>query len=272
MTTSTDDEPYRTRGFLADYSPAMLAEIRSAAPGLFEFCDELNEVGTRIAWSLRPSRSNPAQIVGALLFVKGLNSFQAALLLAQRGMCVEAEAMARTGIECVFELAAVALDPAHVDALHSAHERHRATHARAMLDQHRDNPSVPLAPEVLSALEEAVTAVGSTGKPKLEQTAKKVGLQALYDASYRGLSGYASHPTFGALQRLLVDEGSVSIQMGPNIDHLANTLISVAPVILEGLLPLAKLFARPELETEHTTLTLKFGKVATPALAEQRKR
>lgn len=253
------DEFFKAEGFLTECPANILAEIRSFEPELFDTCEAVNRWGMEVAWNLQPRKSKAGQVAGALLFVKALNSFQAAVLLARRGMCVESEAMSRTGLECVFQLGALAKEPErHAKALESDHHRHLATHAKKLL-VHVQKGAV-LAPEVVKDLEANTLLKGDS--ISMEKAAESAGLSHYYDSLYRGSSGFSAHPTLGALLRMVVSEGdTIKLQMGPDFYQLGQALIVAAPILIECGRPLASLFARPELESQAEALRSRFDEL-----------
>jgi Family of unknown function (DUF5677) len=253
------DEFFKAEGFMTECPANILAEIRSFEPELFDACEAVNRWGMEVAWSLKPRKSKPGQVAGALLFVKALNSFQAAVLLARRGMGVESEAMSRTGLECVFQLGALAKEPAkHAKALQSAHHYHLAKHAQKLLE-HVKKGAV-LEPQVVKELEARTLLKGDT--INMEKVAESAGLSHYYDSLYRGSSGFSAHATLGALLRMVVSDGdAIKLQMGPDFDQLGQALIVAAPILIECGRPLASLFGRPELESESEELRAQFERV-----------
>ena len=260
-------ERFRAEGFYTTPTSALLEIIQDGDRELWNYCEQLNRAAMRTAWALRPRKSVREQVVGALLFIKALNSYQGSLVLLQRGMMVEGEALCRTGLECAFELGAIAKDTTRIDALHQAHERHQALHAQRLLDHDAASGHV-LNAAARASLEQQAALGGS--RANLEHAAAAAGLQTLYDASYRGISGYAAHATFGALQRLVKEDGErISIQMGPDMGELSHALISAAPVVLECFAPLARIFNDEALSLEGTRLAVDFTKAAAPSLVRR---
>lgn len=253
-------ERFRDRGFLTEPHADFIDAIQRSEPALFDFCDRLNETSMRVAWSLRPRKSRPQEVLSALLFVKALNSFQGSLLLLQRGMCTECEALSRTGLECAIELGAIAADSDHVNVLLKAHDQHRKVHAERMLAH--SEALGPLPDQIADELRKNAALLSGSSR-NLEQSARKAGLMVLYDSTYRGLSGHAAHATIGALQRLLVEEGeTVNIQMGPDIAQVRRALLMAAPPLMECLLPLGKVFSREDVKTHAINFGFEFTDLA----------
>lgn len=262
---SIEQAAFRTRGLLAGYPPRLLAEIRANAPDLFDFCDSINEHAMALAWSLRPRKSRPGQPEGAALFLKALNSFQAAVLLASRGMCVESETIIKTAYECTFELGALAAEPTgHAQAMASAQRRHQATHADRLLHNIAAQ-GVPVDAKFIEHLKEVAAFKGDG--TKIQASAEKAGMLVLFDTYYRALSGHAAHATLGALERLLKQRGdTTTVQIGPDVDQLPLTLLFVSPVLVECFPPLGKLFELPELARDADAFRIRMSHILPAAV------
>jgi hypothetical protein len=138
-----------------------------------------------MSWVIKPRRGRADHILGALLFVKALNSYQAAMVLVSRGMSVESQTISRTVLECAIHLAAVAKDAAHVDRLLAAHKRHQRLHSQKLL-QLQEERGLNLDAAIKSALQANSKLDGEEGQSlSLELIAMEVGLDALYQGYYR---------------------------------------------------------------------------------------
>jgi Family of unknown function (DUF5677) len=78
-----------------------------------------------------PSDNNSA-IQAALLFVRGLSSFPAAILLAERGMTQDARTIIRSCFETVFCFGALRKDPGFLEKFEKATLHNQKTHAHAL--------------------------------------------------------------------------------------------------------------------------------------------
>jgi hypothetical protein len=196
--------------------------------------------------------------MGALLFAKALHSFQAAVLLVSRGMSAESEAASRTALESAIRLAAIAKDPLYVQKMTAAHERHRATQARALL---KLDPGIKVDAQLRAALEETARLEG--GGDKLEQTAESVGLGTLYHTVYRAISGYAAHATLGAVERFLREDepGRVQLVVGIIPEEMPRALTFAIQIMLACLQPLSQIYNLPALKRDVDALEEKWQRI-----------
>ncbi|CAN7485860.1 DUF5677 domain-containing protein [Variovorax paradoxus] len=235
------DEEFLRDGFLAKYPPEELAHVRSHASDAFDFAGRLNKRLMVIMRGLKPRRQERGEILGMLLFLKALNAFQGGVLLCQRGLLVESQNLARLALECTIHLMALTKEPSHIEAMLADYDRHKKTHAEKLLEHHRNSGS-NLTRKDIEALEKLTELEGSS--IKLEQLARRVGLSAMYDSIYRGTSGYAAHPTLGALQQLLGEkEGEdVNIIFGGELSGMRHSLVNLLIPMVDLIEPLSEIF------------------------------
>jgi hypothetical protein len=235
------DQAFLREGFLANYPAEELAHVRSHAPEVFDFADRLNKRLMAIMRGLKPRREEPTEVLGMLLVVKALNAFQGGVLLCQRGLLVESQNLARLALECTIHLMALSKDPGHIDAMLADYDRHKKTHAEKLLEHHKDSGS-NLTAQNIEALEKLTELEGAS--IKLEQLARRVGMSVAYDSMYRGTSGYAAHPTLGALQQLLGErEGEdLNIIFGGELSGMRHSLINLLIPTVDLIEPLSDVF------------------------------
>jgi hypothetical protein len=68
------------------------------------------------------------------LFVRAHQSFQAAILLIERGLIGDARTVLRSGVEGAIAICAIAADPSFVDQLIEAHHANQRKVARLLLE------------------------------------------------------------------------------------------------------------------------------------------
>jgi hypothetical protein len=101
------------------------------------------------------------------LFARAHQSFQAAVILAERAMIGDARTVLRSAAEHAIALVAVAADPTFVDRLVAAHRKHQLTTARILLEDVDCRPN--LTAEQLQKLEATKREIeGLKGQPDLE--------------------------------------------------------------------------------------------------------
>jgi hypothetical protein len=161
-----------------------------------------------------------------LLFVRGLTSFQAAIILAERGMTQDARTVARSCFETVFCFGAVRQDQGFIEKFEKAAVHSKKTFANAQLAG--SSKLEPEAADILDQFLRDLAQTGEEGEPFVwKEVAKLAGLSGVYDVYYRGLSNDAAHPSLIALKRFWdAKENNVTLRYGPDVGDVKDTLIA----------------------------------------------
>jgi hypothetical protein len=104
-------------GFLSADLHSRVSDIRGRHADWFSHAENLNRFAQRIAITQREFSSERGlgddHVLALLLLYRALNNFQATVLMAERGMIVEARTLARSCLETAIWLAAIKTDPEH---------------------------------------------------------------------------------------------------------------------------------------------------------------
>lgn len=241
---------FRELGYLSPESANWIAKNRGEHSGWFSHVDRLNRLAQRAVFAVSADEDSNREVVSILVFLRALFHFQAVVLLAERGMTVEARSLARGSLEAAFCLRALIADDAFLDQLVRADTHHRKNIVSALTGpSHRHF----LDPSRIPALESFLIELKSSGKTaplNVEQTAKMGGLHEVYQTIYRALSGDASHVSASSLNRYMADadEGKTTIAVGPvvpagEIDETLQAASLALHACLDGLTSLLKLDA-----------------------------
>jgi Family of unknown function (DUF5677) len=217
------------QGFLSPELSAWTAKHRSENPRWFELAEALNRIGCSLQRGLTIPADDNHMFLAALLFMRGLSSFQASVLLAERGMTTEARTLARSCFESVFCLGAVCTDPAFPDRFIRDDSERRQKLARALLKlppessgleaEHEAKLRNFLASQAESGIDPAPLVIADA--------AVRAGMTGVYDMFYRGLSNDAAHPSVTALNRHVeANENGVvvGLRAGPDVSDVKDTL------------------------------------------------
>lgn len=192
------------QGFLSHHElDAWEDNIRNAHPDWFRLVDDLNQEAMRICRALQPAVTDNRQLLAVMLYYRALQSFQGAVLLAERGMPADALTLVRSCAESAIALGGVAHDKVFIEALISSYNKHRKTFINTYInDSGLSNELTNEQKEYGKALVEQL----NTGAPQgftWDALAKKpeVGMADLYNTVYRSTSGDAAHATLPALDR-----------------------------------------------------------------------
>lgn len=244
------------RGFLA-ISPESIANIRRDNESWFAAAERFNELAMQVLRKVKPNGNSEQQVVGAALYGRALTSFQAALVLSERGMTADARTVVRAAAETVIVLSALTKDPSVCGLLLDRHVWHHAKMHRVWLNDHEIKAELTPAEcanvrDTLAAIE-AEFPQSKTLKvdPMAIATLAVMGdVTVLYNSVFRATSGDAAHTTLDTLDRhVRIDaHGNIlGMNFGPRTDDLAVTLSDAISVIAFGLHAASDLFQIPGL-------------------------
>src|SRR5712675_3120617 len=111
-------------GFLAPSLAASIASIRKDFAPWFDTAGRFNALGMRVMPNAKAGTSDNQQLIAAALYGRALTLFQAANILAERGMLGDARTVVRSAAETAIVLVAVAKDTSVCDLLIDRHFWH----------------------------------------------------------------------------------------------------------------------------------------------------
>jgi len=255
-------------GFLSPDLVDWMTATRHKFKEWFDLVESFNREAIKILFAIKPCQSRNQQLVPALLYRRALQSFQGAVLMAERGMIADALTLVRSCAETAVAIGGVAVDERFVDDLIGAHDSHRLSYANVILN---DPESLrELTSEQIGNLQQVIAEV--TGKYKAphpqrikwDQAARKAKMSALYDTIYRMTSGDAVHTTVLALNRRVQadDHGTIGhLTFQPDNRDLAVTLSFAANALLHAMEATHRVFPTMEIGTDAKVV---FGVVAKP--------
>jgi hypothetical protein len=217
------------------------ATTRKDFASWFNVADTFNNLAIRVLPEVKPSQSNNQQMLSAILFARTLTSFQAAIVLAERGMLADARTVVRAAAETTIILCALVKDASVCDLLIDRHFWHHRKLRNAYL-----NDSQAMAEMSAQEINEikAVIAEIENGRPNIKDMkqdpisiatlAEKAEVNALYNTVYRFTSGDAAHTSLDALSRHIHTDANndiVGLIFKTNETDLPNTLHSAMSVL-----------------------------------------
>jgi hypothetical protein len=223
-------------GFLSPAISEWIKRHRLANQGWFSLADDLNRVAMRLVPSLTVPPEDDNVFLTVLLFLRGLSSFQSAVLLAERGMTQDARTLARGCFENVFLMGALCRDPSFAAAFVGDDFSRRAKIAKPLLKLPNGSGLNAEHVEKLTRFMSDFESLGMSAKPiNIADAARSAGLIDIYDVYYRGLSTDASHASVTALNRYVeADEHSmiVGLRWGPEVSDVQDTLTCVCTAVI----------------------------------------
>jgi hypothetical protein len=171
---------FAKQGFLSPDIARWIAKHREANRSWFELAGDLNVcVQTQIT-NLANLRYEQSHLVICPLFLRGVSNFQAAILLAERGMTQEARSIVRGCFEAAFLLGALCHKKEEVIAAIFAEDQRQL---KSLANAHLEGPLDGLTREHQRRLREFVSFAAALPKqPRLsiDQVARIAGMHAEY--------------------------------------------------------------------------------------------
>jgi Family of unknown function (DUF5677) len=223
---------FETYGFLSDEIDGFRTIIKTQSPykEWFDFAQELNLFGSEAIREHKFNQADTQQMTVTALFIRSHQSFQAAMILGERGMIGEARTILRTLVEGTIAQIALVADPGVIDQLVAAYYKHQLTTCRELLgdQKYRDQ----LSSEQIAKLQTTVTDLealkGVPGKDPRSinwaDMAKGHGAE-LYLLFYRPLSADGVHTTVDAVNRHLEADADLHItglKGGPDLTEIVD--------------------------------------------------
>jgi hypothetical protein len=231
------------------------AAVRGQPPtkAWFELADDLNWLGLDILNGHMTPLDDNQRLLIAAFFVRVHKSFQAALILAERGLTGDANAVLRSAVETAIALNALANDPAFVNELIGAHRLNQQKLAGVVLNNPDYRASYP--PDEIAQMEATISDVDglkadSATKPlKIiwADVAQKNGCRDLYQLLYRLLSTNGTHTNVDAANNQFeIDSAGriTGLKVRPDYDGLAETLKAACLTLLSAADPFLRAFPK----------------------------
>jgi hypothetical protein len=223
----------REVGFLSPEVEPMVRECRKQNALWFTLAEDINRTAQATLTNYWvPSEITLQHLLAVLLLIRTLSNFQGGLLMAERGMVVEARTLFRSCFENACWIAALLKDGDQFIADIMGDEvASTKSKARWLLsDPSRLDFSGPNAAARLRArVEEMEKEWGKVSSQRLEDAAKRGGIGDAY-IYFKVLSGDAAHPSLSAMNRYVRRSASAitGITCGPFLDEVSGSLSAAA--------------------------------------------
>jgi hypothetical protein len=229
-----DQVRFREDGFLSIDSDKVIRSLRENEPEWFAYATRLNKAAHQLYLSTDPlitGRTTHDPIcVASRLMIRCLSGFQGAIILAERGMTIEAHCLTRSGYENGFWLGYLNKQPKEAvealvaDEMHSELARHRLLLERTVA---AGRDAVELPPLEARIAELILELKGKERRIPIPEIAKRADLEAQY-LFHKQLSATAAHPSFHSLSHHISmnDDGTWAGHVwgpdGPGIGRAVN--------------------------------------------------
>jgi hypothetical protein len=243
MTEDEMRESLAERGFLSAAAAEFPAMYRNMAKGYFDMAEAFSRVGQSIAMramDATPDDHRDPVVLATVLLFRTLQSFQAAVVLCERGLATEARMVLRSCFENSFCLAALVGDSSKLIAAFESDHKHTLK-ALAKFIAQSDERMQHLDPKAKKAIRTtASTADQVWGKVKqlsIDDIAKSSAFADSY-LMYRTMSADAAHPSYQSLDRFF-DRPSDDVwgfSVGPQPARLIADTINIGCLALGAVL------------------------------------
>lgn len=203
-------------------------------------CEDVSRRATMQVFGQSITTPTIPRVTAASLWARCLSNCQAAILLAERGMGLDALALLRTGYENLFYCAALIKRPTVIARLAEEDTRQRIKQATEMLKD----------AQILAALaaedrERLEAFLQETPAPTRSITAFEAAeiaeMTGVYQAAWRTFSLMAAHSTLTAAG-FAFGKDLLDLQFGPSVEHVDAALGLARDCIRLGLDAVAQLF------------------------------
>lgn len=194
-------------GFLSPDIQPIIADLRKLHANWFVFAEDVNRTGQRILAEFKPSGSVAIRdVVGLALLMRTLSNFQGTILMAERGMVVEAGTLARCCFEnAVFIGTLVKEGDRFLQEMKMSHEFSDKLMARWLVRVPTRLEHAPSGAKrkLESRITEIAQQIPGFEPAKFKGLATRAGLDEAY-VLYAILSRDAAHPSAQSLDRYFV--------------------------------------------------------------------
>jgi hypothetical protein len=257
-------EKFNEIGFLSEELVKWVGETRTEFSAEFDVADSINRLAMKMLFDLPSEEMTDAHALANLCFGRALQSFQSAILLAQRGALLDSRTLVRSCTESAIALSVLRIDETMPQQMHESYDRHRLGLANALLN--RNGATGMLAEEEAlvhrQVIDEIRKEYGTKGPRAInwESKARCGGTVDLYNLAYRLTSGDGVHTTMPSLERFFSQgtEGKPSgFKFHPDKSDIESTLFLACSAMLHVLGSVTDWFG---LEAHHDELRACIGR------------
>lgn len=235
-------------GFLGESARIWSCSFRETHGPLLERCEQLNRDAHSLLYSIEVHNRDGREVMVALLLLRTVEFYQAAILLLTKGMQISAKVVIRGLLESVFSLRAIARDDETLKAYIEDDQIQRLK----MINKARNNeaPNLELLKE--AATDELHATIKQSSQEKgittltTEELSKRAGMHDWYLTVYSMLSK-AVHSKVRDLegQLKLTDQKEIlGLQYGPTDAEARYLLATASHCLVLGLAATANVFGR----------------------------
>jgi hypothetical protein len=247
-------------GFFSPEIDRFRESVRATAPfkDWFDYAVGLNRIGLDLMKRESTPLADRRLFTMYGHFVRTQQTFQGALLMAERGMVPNARILLRSGVESAIAICALAKDDSLVDQMVAAHHLNQRKYARIVVSN--PNYSASYSAQEIAEMQATIAVVdameAASGKKLTEINWADTAADHcfdLYHLLYRTLSSDSTHATINSLNRLLEVDSNQQItafKVAPDLDGLVEALSAACLLFIWAADPFAAAFNRPDVSAE----------------------
>jgi len=242
-------------GFLAKALNDFHQEVRKKYPKHFDAAFDANRYAQQLQYKIEIKKNytddgvqiDTDHILAAILYSRTVSSYQAFLLVSQRGMAQQAKMLLRCMFETLFPLVSIQKNEGYAKRLIAADECDRLkTFNKIIRLKYRQDPNDAILEEVkaLAEISKRVIEENKLKKIGVADNAENAGLLDWYDTAYSLLSGTV-HASIRSLQESLVldsDDDIICLKNEPEIDELGHLYAIAIESILFAVIAIGEIF------------------------------
>lgn len=216
----------KEQGFLSQAGENWAKVHRARNADWLSFAAELNRLAHLLHETVlkHDPGESPVTFTARVLLLRCHTSYQAGIILAERGLTADAQGSIRTAFEALFCLAACKDGTDIVERLIEADKNHKAKVARRLIAMPED---IGLDADGIAKMRAYLEAnPGKYRDLNVADIAASTNLGEAYDVYFRDLSNAGSHISIGSLQRHTdsIGDDVTGLRYGPDMDDVTKTI------------------------------------------------
>ena len=217
------DDALDLKGFLSPAMGFVRETLIAAYKNSFAAAESASDDAQRSMMEAEVSQKEIHMLASLIFLQRTIRSSQAAIILCQQGLVVDAQTLTRAAAEALFHGVALINEPAVFAKIARKGDEEERKQANGMLQTLQNQG---LTEQNIKDLEEiASRGEGEGNTLSVFEAARIANLLPLYQTLYRGLSNVASHATLRSMDSsFAVSDDSWSLVTGPTEQHLELTL------------------------------------------------
>jgi hypothetical protein len=217
------DESLNLKGFLSPSMDFVRESLKSIFINSFAAAESASDAAQRSMMEAGVDWKEPHMLAALVFLHRTIRSCQAAIILCERGLVVDAQTLTRSAAEALFHGMALIKDSSVFPRMSRQCDIDEKKQAKAMIDSLSDKGLTNQ--NIVDLTEVVLRGEGNAPGFSTHDAARVAELMPIYDTLYRGLSVAASHATFRSMDSSFhITDEQVGLITGPTDHNLEFTL------------------------------------------------